>query len=439
MTYRGGRALKVPVPNRAESEGVLRVRVEGSTVTAVRLEIYEPPRFFESFLRGRAHTEPPDITARICGVCPVAYQTSACNAIEHACGVTLDPELTALRRLLYCGEWIASHALHIHLMHAPDYLGYPGVVELAKDHPALVERGLTLKKAGNALTELIGGRTVHPVNVRVGGFHRVPQAARLKALADQTLRPALETALETATWVAGFTFPDFSHDHELLALVAPEGYPMEQGVPHTSTGASFPVGDLDSRIAEDPVADSPGRRTHLAGRTHVAGHGRYLTGPSARYALNAERLSPLAREIAEAARLSENFRNPFRSIMIRAVELVHAAEEALRLIDVYQQPSRPAVEVPARAGTGYGVSEAPRGALFHRYTLDPDGMITSARILPPTAQNQASIEDDLRRFLQDRLHLPDDQLARECEQAIRNYDPCVSCTSNLVALTVVRS
>jgi coenzyme F420-reducing hydrogenase alpha subunit len=433
MTHRSNRSLKVPALARSEGEGAMHVRVERGTVTDVRLEIYEPPRFFESFLRGRSHTEPPGITARICGVCPVAYQISACNAIEDACGVVVDEEIIELRRLLYCGEWIANHALHIYVMHAPDFLGHPGVVGLARAHPALVKRGLDLKKTGKSLVEAIGSAPFHAANVRVGGFHQAPDLGTLRELAAHTLPAALDDAIATAEWVAGFDFPDFTHDHELLALVDPLRYPIERGVPGTSAGLSFPVTAFDEHVIEEPVEDSATFRARLAGR------GRYLTGPAARYALNADRLAPIAKEMAAKTGLPTTFRNPFRSILVRSVEMIHAVEEALRLIEAYEPPKQIAVDVPPRAGIGYGASEAARGVLFHRYALAEDGTITSARILPPTSQNRASIEDDLRRFVQDRLDLEDDQLARECEQAIRNYDPCISCATHYVSLKVVRS
>ena len=433
MTHRANRALKVPALARAEGEGSMRVLVQGDTVTDVRVEIYEPPRFFEAFLRGRAHTEPPDITARICGICPVAYQTSACNAVEDACGVTPGGQIAALRRLLYCGEWVTSHALHIYLMHAPDFLGYDGVVDLARSHPAIVQRGLALKRAGNTLLEAIGGRAVHPETVRIGGFASVPDAAELRTIAADILRPALDDALATAEWVAGFDFPDFTHDHELLALVDGDRYPIERGVPHTSSGLTFPVAEFERHIIEEPVEHSTARYLRLAGR------GRYLTGPTARYALNADKLSPLARQVADAAGLPKTYRNPYRSIVIRAVEVVYALEEALALIEAYQPPEPASIEVPPVAGTGYGATEAPRGVLFHRYSMDADGTITAARIMPPTSQNQSCIEDDLRRLVQDRLHLDDQRLAAECARAIRNYDPCVSCATHLLSLKVVRS
>jgi sulfhydrogenase subunit alpha len=431
MTHRGDRLIDVRGLARVEGEGAMHVRVRDGAVTDVRLEIYEPPRFFEAFLRGRRHTEPPDITARICGICPVAYQMSACAAIEDACGVTVPPGLADLRRLLYCGEWIESHVLHIYLLHAPDFLGYPSALHLARDRRDLVERGLELKKVGNDLIEVVGGRAVHPVNVRVGGFYRVPRPSELAPLRER-LHVALDQALATVRWVAGFDFPDFHHDHEMLALVEPGRYAIERGVVATTGGLGFDVARFEEHIVEEQVPHSTALHARLAGR------GRYLTGPAARYELSHRWLSPVAREAAAAAGLGDLCRNPYRSIVVRAVETVYAVEEAIRLIDSYEPPAIPAVEVPARAGVGRGATEAPRGTLFHRYELDGDGLITSARITPPTSQNQAAVEDDLARFVADRVDLPDERLTTECEQAIRNYDPCISCATHFLDLRVDR-
>ncbi|WP_127509208.1 Ni/Fe hydrogenase subunit alpha [Actinoplanes solisilvae] len=431
MTHRSDRTLDVRSLARVEGEGAMHVRVRDGAVDQVRLEIYEPPRFFEALLRGRRHTEPPDITARICGICPVAYQMSACAAIEDACGIEVGGSIAALRRLLYCGEWIESHVLHIYLLHAPDFLGYPSALDLAKDHRDLVERGLALKKAGNEIMELLGGRAIHPVNVRVGGFYRTPSPRELIPLRDR-LRTALHQALDTVRWVAGFDFPDFQHDHELLALTTPGRYAIESGTIATTSRPGFTPQQFEEHVIEEHVPHSTALHAHLAGR------GAYLTGPAARYTLNRQWLSPLAAQAATAAGLGADCRNPYRSIIVRAVETVYAVEEALRLIDEYEPPPQPYLDVPARAAVGYGATEAPRGILFHRYSLDADGLVTSARIVPPTSQNQAAIEDDLRRFVGARLDLDDERLTRECEQAIRNYDPCISCATHFLDLTVDR-
>ena len=423
------RTLRVGALTRVEGEGALHVELRDGRPERVELNIYEPPRFFEAFLRGRSYTEPPDLTARICGICPVAYQTSACNAIEDACGVRLDPELIALRRLLYCGEWIHSHVLHIYMLHAPDFLGAPDVITIAKTQREAVERGLSLKKAGNQLQELIGGRAIHPVNVRLGGFYSVPTRADLRPMAEQ-LRRALDDALATVRWVAGFDFPDLTIDHELLALTG-DRYPLEDGVIARSAGPSFPVSQFGEHVRETQVPHSTALHATLDGHRH-------LTGPLARYTLNYDRLSPLAREAAGAAGLGSQCRNPFRSIIVRAVEVVYAVEEALRIIENYQRPARPFVPVEARPGIGHGVSEAPRGLLYHRYEIDEGGLVVAAQIVPPTSQNQAAIEDDLTQLVTAQADLDDAALTALCERTIRNYDPCISCATHFLTVTVTR-
>jgi sulfhydrogenase subunit alpha len=432
MTHRGDRTLAAAGLARVEGEGAMYVRVSAGRVEEVRLDIYEPPRFFEAFLKGRAYTEPPDITARICGICPVAYQTSACQAIEAACGVTLPGPVADLRRLLYCGEWISSHALHVYMLHAPDFLGYPGAVELARDHREIVERGLALRRVANSIMEVVGGRSVHPVNVRVGGFYRAPSPGELAPLAEQARR-ALDLALDTVAWVAGFDFPDFRCDHELLALRDPGRYPIERGTLVSSGGLEFPAADFERHVIEEQVPHSTALHARLAGRG-----GSYLTGPLARYSLNSAWLPSAAAAAAREAGLGPDCRNPFQSIIVRAVEIVCAIEEALALIEAYQPPASPYAAAAPRAGTGHGVSEAPRGVLYHRYELDADGIVRSARIVPPTSQNQAAIQDDLRGFVAGRLDLDDHRLTHDCEQAIRNYDPCISCAAHFLRLTVDR-
>jgi coenzyme F420-reducing hydrogenase alpha subunit len=438
MTHKltqGDHVLKVDQLARVEGEGAMHVVVRDGLVADVELQIFEPPRFFEAFLRGRAWTEPPDITARICGICPVAYQMSSCLAIEDACGVTVPDELRLMRRLLYCGEWIESHALHVFLLHAPDFLGYQGAIEMAADHGAVVEQGLRLKKAGNALMTLVGGRAVHPVNVRVGGFYRLPTVEELRGIRPTLVR-ARDDAVETVRLVAGFEFPDLVQPYEYLALRSPHGYPLEGGSVVTSAGRAFEVADFGTHIVEEHVARSNALHAHINGVDRTDSKASYVVGPLARYTLNHDQLGPLARELAAEAGLRDECRNPFQSIVVRAVELVHATDEALSIIDAWDGAPAPSVDVPPRAGIGHGATEAPRGLIYHRYELAEDGTILDATIIPPTSQNQASIEADLRAFVQERLDLPRDELVRQCEQAIRNYDPCISCATHFLDLTM---
>ncbi|ARF53365.1 Ni/Fe hydrogenase subunit alpha [Streptomyces gilvosporeus] len=455
MTHGESKVLRVASLARVEGEGALHLRIHDGEVAEARLKIYEPPRFFEAFLRGRSSTEPPDITSRVCGICPVAYQMSACRALEDARDIVVGERLAALRRLLYCGEWIESQTLHIYFLHAPDFLGGDSIIDLARTHRTQVERGLALKQAGNAIVELLGGRAIHPVNARVGGFHRVPTRAELRPL-EERLRRARDDAEATVRWVAGFDFPDTGIDNELLALAEPGTYAIDSGTPTAMTAPSsaglpadtdralptrtFPLATFPDHVIETQVPHSTALHSRLDGRRH-------LTGTLARYAISGRWLPPDVLQVAGDAGLGDPragtvCRNPFRSIIIRAVEVLYAVGEALRLIDTYEPPPRPYVDVPDRAGTGHGATEAPRGLLYHRYTLDTDGTVTEAALVPPTAQNQAAIEQDLLHTVQERLrtgpHPTDAELTALCERVIRNHDPCISCSAHFLDLSVDR-
>jgi sulfhydrogenase subunit alpha len=425
------RTIRTDYLARVEGEGAMTVRLDGGRVESVELRIFEPPRFFEALLRGRSFTEAPDITARICGICPVAYQTSAVNAVESLCGVEVPEPIRLLRRMLYCGEWIESHALHVYMLHAPDFLGYESAVELARDAPDAVARGLALKKTGNELMSLIGGREIHPINVRVGGFYRAPSRAELQTMVEP-LERAREASLETVRWAAGFEFPEREVECDLVALSHPDDYAIERGRIRSARGLDIGPAEYDEHFEEEHVARSNALHSRLrSGDT-------YLCGPLARFSLNFDRLSALAQEAAREVGLEAPCRDPFRSILVRSVELVYACDEALRLIDAYDEPDAPAVRVDPVAGTGYGVSEAPRGLLYHRYRLDGDGTILDAKIVPPTSQNQLAIEEDLRDVVARNVELADERLRGLCEQTIRNYDPCISCATHFLELEVER-
>jgi coenzyme F420-reducing hydrogenase alpha subunit len=426
------RTIKVDYLARVEGEGGLKIVVRDGKVQSAELKIFEPPRFFEALLRGRALAEVPDIVARICGICPVAYQMSAVHALEDALGVTVGGPLRALRRLLYCGEWIESHTLHIYMLHAPDFLGYEGAFDLARDHGDVVRRGLALKKVGNDILALLGGREIHPINVRVGGFYRTPTRRELAPLAER-LKWARDAALETVRWTAGFDFPDRERDYTLVALRHPDEYPFNEGRIVSNRGLDIPVSDYEAHFEELHLQ----RSTALHSRLRQDG-AAYLVGPLARYGLNSERLSPAAQEAARAAGLGPVCRNPYRSIVVRAVEVLEACEEALRIIGSYEQPERPFVPAEPRAGVGCGATEAPRGLIYHRYEVAADGTIAAARIVPPTSQNQGCIEEDLESLVGTFLELPDEALRHRCEQTVRNYDPCISCSTHFLRLEIDR-
>jgi sulfhydrogenase subunit alpha len=426
------RTIKVDYLARVEGEGALYVKVKGDHVEDVKLKIFEPPRFFEAFLRGRDFREAPDITARICGICPIAYQMGAVHAMERICGVTIDPQIRLLRRLIYCGEWIESHILHIYMLHLPDFLGYPDAIRMARDHPDAVQRALRLKKIGNRILSLLGGREIHPINVRIGGFYKTPGKRDLHALRGD-LQWGLGAAIETVKLVSGLEFQDFEQDYEFVCLRHPDEYPLNEGRLLSNKGIDCPISQYDVNLIEEHVPHS------TALQTTVKGRGSAHLGPLARFNLNSDRLSPAAKQAARETGLNGQCRNPFKSIIVRSIEVVFAFEEALRIIDAYDEPEKPAMEARPQAGTGYGCTEAPRGICYHRYTIDDSGAITDAKIVSPTAVNQKTIERDLRLFIESNINLPEERLKWECEQAIRNYDPCISCSAHFLKLKVDRT
>jgi len=428
------RTITVKALARVEGEGGLTIRLRDGQVESVELRIFEPPRFFEAFLRGRAAVEVPDITARICGICPVAYQMSSIHAVEKIFGVTMPPELRGLRRLLYCGEWLESHVLHIHMLHAPDFLGYESAIAMAQASPALAEivrRALRMKKAGNSIVKVVGGREVHPVNVRVGGFYRVPRREELLALVDE-LKWARDAALETVSWAATLPFPAFEYDYEFVAMRHPDEYPMNEGRVVSSKGLDISQEEYPDHFEEYQVPHS----NALQARRRNQADGAFFAGPLARWNLNADLAPALVREAAAATGLTFPNRNPYVSIVVRSLEVLLAFDEALRLIDAYQPPSAPAVDFRPRAGVGHAITEAPRGLLYHRYETDDNGMLRTATIVPPTSQNQLQIERDLARIAPLLVTLPDEEAALLAEKVIRNYDPCISCATHFLKLKV---
>jgi coenzyme F420-reducing hydrogenase alpha subunit len=426
------KTIRVDYLARVEGEGALDLEFSDGKVTEARLRIFEPPRFFEAFLPGRSYIETPDIVARICGICPIAYQMSAVHAIESAFGITVDGQLRALRRLIYCGEWIESHALHVVMLHAPDFLGFPDAIQMAADHGDMVRGGLALKKAGNEILRVLGGREIHPVNVKVGGFYRVPSRAEFVPVAEG-LKRARDIAENLVRWVATFPFPEIEQDYEFVALRHPEEYPFNEGRLVSNRGLDIDIADYADEFEERHVAHSTALHSVLKRR------GAYLVGPLARYALNFDRLPSSIQALAREVGLGPVCRNPFRSIIVRALETLYACEEALRVIADYRPPEPASVPVEPLAGAGFGCTEAPRGICWHRYDLEADGTIRTARIVPPTSQNQPSIEADLKTVAATVLDQPDDVIRGRCEQTIRNYDPCISCSTHFLKLSVRRS
>jgi len=423
------RSVKVDYIARVEGEGALDLRLRDGKVVKADLRIFEPPRFFEAFLRGRRWTEAPDITARICGICPIAYQSSACSAMESIAGIELDPQLRELRRLIYCGEWIESHILHMAMLHLPDFLGYQDAIAMAQDYPDVVKGALRLKKLGNDLMTCLGGREIHPVSMRIGGFWRVPEKDELDAFLPE-LDWAQGAIMDLAGILAGLDYPEFERDYEFVALQHPGEYAIIEGRLVSNRGLDIPIEEFFEHFEEQHVERSTSLHSIIKGR------GAYHVGPLARVNLNYEHLPSACHEMAKSAGLDPPIRNPFKSLLARGLEVMYAVCESRRIIEGYIRPKCASVEAVPSAGVGFGCSEAPRGICLHRYQIDGKGVIEEARIAPPTAQNQLTMEEDLTDFAPLYLDAPDEELRWRCEQAIRNYDPCISCSCHFLDLTV---
>jgi coenzyme F420-reducing hydrogenase alpha subunit len=427
------RTFEVKALSRVEGEGALYVKLSGDEVEHVELNIYEPPRFYESFLRGRAIYEVPDITARICGICPVAYQMSSCHALEKALGLNLTPEIRTLRRLLYCGEWIESHALHIYLLHAPDFLGYESGISMAADHREVVDKGLRMKKIGNELLEILGGRAIHPINVTVGGFYRAPSRDALKRLLPD-LEWGIQASIETLELVSKFEFPDLELDYDCVALKHPEEYPMNEGRVISTSGLDIAVEEYERHFEERHMPQSTALHSVMLPEAKT-----YLVGPLARVNLCFEQLTPTAKRCAESCGISWPSRNNFQSIAARAIEMIDAFEEAVAIVKNYNaEPTESRIHFAPKPGSGCHATEAPRGLIYHRYRIGDDGLIAEAKIVPPTSQNQGQIENDLRAYVPRIVGFDDAVATQKCEHMIRNYDPCISCSTHFLDLRIER-
>ncbi len=421
--------IQVPALARVEGEGGLYIGLKDGKAVEIRLDIYEPPRFFEGFLNGRFLQEVPDITARICGICPVAYQMSSATALEKALGIAVRPEVRALRRLMYCGEYMESHALHIYMLQAPDLFGKESAFELAAIAPDVVKNALRLKKIGNRVLAAIGGRSVHPVNVCVGGFYSWPEKETLKALLPE-LRWGLQASIDCVNWAVTLPYPELEVDYEFVALHHPTEYGVIDGDVWSSKGRKLSVADYETTYIEKHVERSNALHSQTVDGT------TYLVGPLARLDLNHEQLLPAAQKALKDANIKLPIRNPYKSLIARAVELVQSFEQAIQVVEAYDPHGPSHVELRLRAGEGAGATEAPRGLLYHRYKIDENGLVQFAKITPPTAQNLPRIEADLFAMAPKLTEMPEAEATRTAEHLVRAYDPCISCATHFLKLKV---
>ncbi len=423
--------IHVPILARVEGEGALDVRIVNHQIQSLQLKIYEPPRLFEKFLEGRCYSDVLDMVARICGICPVAYQMSAAHAIEQCFGMQPGPWVRDMRRLFYCGEWLESHSLHIHFLAAPDFLGFKSAPDMAKVYPDIVRRGLRLQALGNELISLLGGRSVHPVGACIGGFYQAPSCTRIQELLER-VNARISDCENLLTWVGSLALSDNTHNFTSVSLQHPDEYPMNEGHIVSDKGLFISPECFDDYFKECQVPYSTALHCLLQGKP-------YLVGPLARVNNNVDQLPSPIKDILHPLGIHFPSNNMYHSIIARAVEIYYCVLEARRILAGYVYPAAPSQDVKPRKGIGYGCTEAPRGMLWHCFEMDEEGIVQSARIVPPTSQNQARIEEDLcislERF---GLNKADSELRAYSEMIIRNYDPCISCSTHFLQLNVSR-
>jgi sulfhydrogenase subunit alpha len=421
--------IHVPALARVEGEGALYIGVQDGSVKEIRVDIYEPPRFFEAFLRGRFLQDVPDITARICGICPVAYQMSSVRALEAALGISVSQQAHLLRDLFYCGEWIESHVLHMFMLQGPDLTGHESALSLAAVAPQVVKDALHMKKIGNQILKALGGRSVHPVNACVGGWYSWPSVEELRGLLPE-LEWGLQRSIEAVPWARDLPYPELDIDYEYVAMHRKDKYAILDGDILSSVNGIINEQDFEEHYLEQHVARSN------ALHSYTPDGKAYLVGPLARLNLNHEYLGEAATRALEGSGIKFPLRNPYKSLLVRAIETVEVFERAIRLIGQYAPAGASAETLKLKAGRGSAASEAPRGLLYHRYQLDDKGLVQTAKIVPPTAQNLGRMEADLWQLAPQLLTMPHEEATLTAEHLLRAYDPCISCATHFVKLKV---
>lgn len=424
-------SINVPILARVEGEGALELHIRNNKISKLQLKIYEPPRLFEKFLEGRSYDDVLDFVARICGICPVAYQMSATQAIEECFGIQPTSWVREMRRLFYCGEWLESHSMHIHFLALPDFLGFKSAPEMAKSYPEEVRRGIRLQSFGNDLIKLFGGRSVHPVGACVGGFYRAPHLGEIHSLLEKA-KERIEDCEALIRWLAQLPLPNNAHEFTCVSLYHPTEYPFNEGRLVSDQGLNISIDEFDHYFKEKQVPYSTALHCLLQKKT-------YLVGPLSRVNNCFGHLPVPIHLLLQELNINFPTRNMYHSIIARAVEIYFCVLESIRIMEHYHIPEKAHPVVEPRAGRGFGCTEAPRGTLWQHFQFDEQGLVQAARIVPPTSQNQARIEEDLRiSLVQYGLHQDETLLRTYSEMIIRNYDPCISCSTHFLTLKVNR-
>lgn len=422
---------------RVEGHGNIVVNINDGTITKCQWQVPEAPRFFEAMVRGRSYQDIQTIVSRICGICSISHSLVATKAVENALGLEVTEQTDKLRLLMHYSEQLQSHVLHVGYLVAPDLFGAPSVVPLVAKAPDAVKTIIRAHRVANQWSDLIAGRTTHPVTLTPGGMTAVPTERQLREL-QETLKATvadLVTICEVVLSVAS-NLPAFERETEYVSLVSDKqesSYPFYHGQIGSTDGYTMPVDNWESVANEYVVAQS----TAKWAKWH---RDSYAVGALARFNNNAEHLSPLGKKVADMFGLKKGSCSPFMNNIAQLVESAHVVEMSIEMIDELLTKGLKAekVSVTPKAGKGHAAVEAPRGILFHSYEFDDNGNCVWGNMCIPTNQNHANMQLDFEKLVPEFMHLGEDGLRQTMEMLIRSYDPCISCSTHMLNVEFVK-
>jgi len=415
-----GRSAKIEVEYLARVEGEATLLVELDGAPAVQLKIFEPPRFFEGFLVGRRYDEVGDIVSRICGICPISHMTTAILAVEKATGIQVSAQTTVLRHLFSVSQILASHLVHLYTLALPDYHGYPGLPAMQEQFGEMIGRYLHMKTVVNRLSGVIGGRALHPVTHLPGGFTSIPNPEEFGEVLEQlkAIRPAAEQAVRD---VAAFQFPDFYAPCEHVALDNAPQYAINEGRIVSDRGLDISVDDYDAHFKEWEVPYA------FAKQSAIGQEAIFRVGALARLNNKFDELQERTRTLAREVGFQPGHSNPFYNNLAQSLEVVDGLEQCILILESTRFEDEEILPRP-EWGEGGAATEAPRGLLYHWYRISRKGIVEQAKSVTPTSHNFLAIERDLKELVAQRQDLEREKLRLLCEQLVRAYDPCFSCS-----------
>ncbi|SNR59112.1 Ni/Fe hydrogenase subunit alpha [Desulfurobacterium atlanticum] len=419
------REVKVEHLTRVEGHGAIEIVFEEDKVKDVKVRITEGPRFYEYTARDRLWGEIPKVMSRICGICYVSHRIASVRAIEDAFDVSVPEPIELLRKLLIVGEFFESHSLHVYFLALPDYMGYNSALEMAKEYPNVVKRAFKMKNLGNKIMKTITGKHFHGENIVPGGFATFPSKDELLEL-KENLEDILVDAKDTIKLFDSLEYPEFNAPFELQMAISKEHFSLVGDEVYVSNGTVFTKNEFEMFVVETFNGYSMAKQSTIEGKP-------FLVGPLARVNLHLDSLRPETKEIMKDMRVKFPSANILHQNVARTIELFELALEGIELIDkiLENYPAFSVVDIKPKKGSGFGLKEAPRGTLYHKYSFDENGRCISANVITPTAQLQANMERDLRSLAEKLVSADDETIKKYAEMVIRSYDPCISCSVHM--------